>query len=164
MVNPYEHTPTQDEMALIIANASRLTPHLVPILQAARNGRIGFQLMLPGHRADFACLAQARRPCLIIVGDDAGDGRPDGPDVWPDTKRLVRWANRAVVNAAAAKVEHYEAALASALECDRLVLVETSSARALEWEGLFASDGKPTLTIYPTNGQHPCNPPKGSLH
>jgi hypothetical protein len=150
------------------------TPHdlAVAIAHAERCGAIGQPYLLRQLAVRRICLlpvlpdasaitvkafmrAVAGRPAIVTFGDD--DYRDRGPTAWRQAGRVARWARVAIVHAAGAEVEHYEAACVTAESAGRVALVECSTVTAEAWVDLFqAQRPAPRLVIIPPrSGVHP---------
>jgi hypothetical protein len=146
----------------LAAAAAQLTPHALPLFRAARDGLIG--IVMPLRDTGWRFLRQTddlNRPVVVLVGDD--DHASTGPSGWKCARRLPEWAGAAIVHSAGGDPEHYRFALVTALGCGRLVLVETDTAHAAEWEELFR--GRiPVLAIRAPEGRlHPEPMPRSSM-
>ena len=116
---------------LTIARASAAAPWLVPVLRAARDGRIALAVWVRGTEMPARRLKRARIPCLTIIGDD--DGQSCGPSGWPRLHRLRSWTQRVFLHAAGGDAGHYGLAADAAVLCGALVLVETDTDHAPAW-------------------------------
>lgn len=154
---------TKAMIADAIARCSLISPHTVPLLEAAYHGAISLLAVPRGQHAPLSAIKKSNAPAIVVIGDDAADGLDPGPSGWPCTGRLIRWANRGLINATGGTVEDYRGAVVLAIHCRRLLLVETGSARAMQWQRLFAAAGKPTINLHPTNGLHPVSPPRSTM-
>ena len=155
---------TKAQIADAIAQCSLVSPHTVPLLEAAYHGVISLLAVPRGQNAPLSTLNKAGIPAIVVIGDDAADGFDPGPSGWPCTGRLIRWAKRGLINATGGTVEDYRSAVAMAVHCRRLVLVETGSARAADWLRLFVAAGKPTINLHPVDGVHPVPTPREHIH
>ncbi len=104
----------------------------VPLLRAVMADEIALAMLQPGQPPPLARLDAARRPAILVVGDDDDTTRL-GPDGWPGVHRALRWSRAAMLHGTGGRPEHYEKALGGALLARRLVLVETSSALLDPW-------------------------------
>jgi hypothetical protein len=106
----------------------------------------------------------AGRPSIIVIGDD--DYADRGPAGWRQAERVARWAKGAVIHAAGAELEHYEAAVAAAQRVGRFALVECSTTTAPAWVDLFRRQPHQAglLLIQPTTGPHPLPLAQERLH
>jgi hypothetical protein len=77
------------------------------------------------------------RPAIVMIGDD--DGMDRGPAGWAQAERVARWCNAAVVHAAAARIEHYEAAIEAACSVRTVAFIEASTKTAPAWIKLLRS-------------------------
>jgi len=100
-------------------------------------------------------IEHARRPTVVIVGDDPGasDGL-GGPDAWRCVRRLRRWTRAAMIHGAGGQPEHYAEVTRAAMKVGRVALVESTSRHALAWR---AAIGCPrSLLLIPREGlSHP---------
>jgi hypothetical protein len=94
------------------------------------------------------------RPVCFMIAGDPGSGHADpAPDEWACGKRLRYWCRSAIVHGAAGEPDHYRQAAAATLLSRRLAFVETTSARAAEWDAFLRCPR--TLLILPERGPHP---------
>ena len=156
-------TPRQLNHAAIahaIRDCELNAPHQVPLLQAALHGAIGLLVLSRTCQARTDLLIG--HPSIVLVPDDDHDST--GPDGWAGRADVARWAEHAIIHAAAGDVEHYRTAVLLALRVGRLVFVETDSAHAFAWHKVFADRNIPTLNILARGGVHPLPPERGRLH
>jgi len=118
---------------------------------------------IPGRDTAFpaAKLATLRKPAILLIGDD--DDAASGPLTWRCAKQAGRWAAAVMVHGAAAKAEHYHAAIGAAALARRVLLIETSSAHAMVW-GRFLAHPRTLLVQPPPGVQHPAPRTPGELH
>jgi hypothetical protein len=96
----------------------------------------------------------ARRPAVVVVGDDPGSPcGQGGAAAWRCTPRLRHWTRAALVHGAAAQPEHYGAIVQTALKLGRATLIETTSANVHGWAEALRCVR--TLLILPRGGLHP---------
>jgi hypothetical protein len=145
------HTITDQEMGRMLECAARVTPWVLPVLNALREGHIGVTFLFRGQRAPLADMRRSSLPMVGWIGDD--DGASTGPDGWRPALAVARWARSAMVHAAGGEARHYAAAVGATIITGRLLLIETSSAHARAWAKLM--EGKHTLAILPRDGVHP---------
>ena len=96
------------------------------------------------------------RPVCFMIGGDPGHGHPDpAPMEWACAKRLKYWCQTggAIVHGAAGEADHYREAAAATLLLRRLAFIETTSARAAEWDAFLRCPR--TLLILSERGPHP---------
>ena len=132
-----------------------------PIFEATRDGLIG--LVYVGSRTaaiPFGRIRKATRPMLVLVSDD--DDTPTGPGAWRCAEQVTRWARGAIVHGAGMKRWHYDEAVAGALACGRLLMVETASRHVAAWRALLPHCR--TMLIVPRGGEHPSAPKRGTVH
>ena len=120
----------------IIAAVAQIAPWLLPLYRAVRAKEINLITPYRGATIRKTILADARRPCIVLIGDD--DYRSTGPEGWPCARRVKAWSAQAIVHAAGGEQPHYEAAVTAATACSRLLLVETSSACRDAWLAFLA--------------------------
>jgi len=139
--------------------------HLVELLRPAMRGQLNVSLPRRDTRMPpLHTMGKRGRPVLVLLGDD--DYQPTGPKGWACSDKLRSWARFALVHAAGAEPAHYARAASLAIECGRLLLIETASSAADDW-ALFLSARSPAiplLGILPTGGQHPIRPDAGAVH
>lgn len=118
---------------------------------------------IPGRATAFpaAKLAALRKPAIVLIGDD--DDAASGPLTWRCAKQAGCWAAAVMVHGAAAKAEHYHAAIGAAALARRVLLIETSSAHAMAW-GRFLAHPRTLLVQPPPGVQHPAPRASGDLH
>ncbi len=142
------------ETALAAAEAG--APQL-PAFMLAAQGHIWVTLLrdrsaaLPKHVTKFG------RPHLLIVSDDPGTmfGMSVGPSGWACAHRLQYFKPvAAIVHASSGNPMQYLDAAEGAYAAGRILMVECGSAQAQAWTRLVERLC-PTLTIFPTDGQHP---------
>ena len=112
----------------MIAEASRLAPHGVPILRDVAAGRLA---LIQCGRGGYVSVSKLKRlvlPALVMLADD--DHLNSGPAAWPSAARVMQWARQITVHGAAGHVEEYRAIGLAAQICRRLVLVETGTEHA----------------------------------
>jgi len=156
---------TKADLANGIAECQLWSPHTVPLLEAAYRDVISLAFVSRDGPPPLRALTRAGQPAVVVVGDDFADGTDTGPDGWGCAKRLTRWARRAIIHATGGTADDYRGAVLVALQCRRLVLVETGTARVLAWHHLFATAGVSTINLVPPNGgAHPVPRAPGDLH
>lgn len=97
-------------------------------------------------------LERIRRPVVILVAADYGDGNDPSPAAWRCVEYLGRWCRTVIVHGGSGEADHYRLAAAVTEVRERLVLVECSSAAACTWAEAIACPH--TLVILPQNGPH----------
>jgi hypothetical protein len=91
---------------------------------------------------------------VAILADD--DHCASGPHGFPAARRLVRyWARAVMLHSAAGEPEHYRLALAGALHCRRLLLIETDTAHRDVWLALLLRRKSPLPLLAVVAGAHP---------
>ena len=135
------------------------------LLRALHQGRIAHWQILPGTGVGvFKQFAAATRDCptvAVIPGDDYTER---GPEAWPAAKRAIRWAAHVVVHAAGADPEHYHRAIAAALLCRRVLLIECCSATVKAWSALVqAAPHRPSVLLVIPDNPHPVMPARGAM-
>jgi hypothetical protein len=104
----------------------------------------------------------ARRPCVVVLGDDPGTpGGQGGALAWRCTPRLRRWTRAAMIHGAAAEPEHYAEVVRATLKVGRVALIETTSANVPGWVDALRCPR--TLLVLPRGGLHPV-PEKEEVH
>jgi hypothetical protein len=137
------------------------------LLRGLAAGRIGHLPLLPdmsnGKFREFI-RGTSHKPAIVLIGDD--DGMDRGPAGWRLTARALRWANSVLLHAAAAELDHYEAAILTAEVRRRVLIIECGSATLAAWGDLVrAAPHRPaTLVIVPRGGVHPLPAKPGDLH
>lgn len=133
----------------------------VELLRAVRRGEIGTVEPRRDAVVPIKVLERSLRPLIAIIGDDDYDST--GPGQWPATRRLFRWARGAMIHATGADVPSYQMAIGMALQCRRLLLIETDSAHAREWSEALLARHIPFIGLRPPAGSHPVMPPTGAM-
>lgn len=150
-----------DRMA---AAAASVTPHVLPVLRAARAGLIGLAIPNRATAATFLRdLAVSRRPVLVLIGDDPIAGAAIGPDGWRCPRRLPWWARAAIVHGSGPAPDHYAFTVGATLGHGRVVMVETDSAHLDAWAALFANRMPVTTIRPPDDRQHPAPPAREAM-
>jgi hypothetical protein len=93
----------------------------LPLMRAARDARLNLVMVHGGDRVSKAAL-HFRRPTVIVLLDDLPTAT--GPDRWPQARKLLRWAHRAMFHASGGERQHYAAIAKAAEETGRALLVE----------------------------------------
>lgn len=129
--------------------------HHIPLFQAAGAGRIAMTALTDRlSRPNINALRKARRPALILVGDD--EGATTGPLGWAATAQLMGWAKGAVVHGSGGDRTSYMMAVLLAEDFGRLLLIETSSDAVASWAAALVRAGVRTVCLKPTgDGVHP---------
>jgi hypothetical protein len=151
---------TTADLQTACAKAMAAQAPQLPLLQAAAAGDIGL-MMISGPATPWPAALIERvgnRPLCILIGGDPGHGESDpAPQEWACARRLRYWAGAALVHGAKGEHEHYRAALLATVLNRRLALIETTSARARDWQAFLKCPR--TLLITPPDGvQHPAPP------
>ena len=138
--------------------AGRLGLAQLPLFRAAADGLIALLCVEDATATWPAKLIERElkrcRPTCFLIGGDPGVGHPDpAPAEWSCARRLKYWCNSAIVHGAGGEADHYRAAVLTTIACQRLALIETTSARASEWAGFLGCPR--TLLITPPGGVHP---------
>lgn len=103
-----------------------------PLFRAVLHDEIALAVVCQGQTAPLEQLDQTRRPAVVVFTDD-DDATRLGPDGWPGSARIMRWAKNAMVHGSGGQPEHYAFAVVGAVATGRLVLVETSSSQVEPW-------------------------------
>jgi hypothetical protein len=133
--------------------------HWLPLIRAAKAGCIALTVLSQWARVPTWALDPARNPGPAVALIPADTDDTPGPDAFQQAPRAMRWTNWAMVHATGAKVEHYELAVAVAIEHRaRVLLIECASANVSAWEALVARVA-PKLSgiriLPPPGGVHP---------
>ncbi|MGI4942651.1 MAG: hypothetical protein ACRYHQ_19130 [Janthinobacterium lividum] len=146
-----------------IARAIRLcqaldSDHHVPLFQAAAASRIAMTALADRlSRPNMNALNKAKRPAIILVGDD--DDACTGPLGWAATDQVLGWSRAAVVHATGGDRASYAMAVLLAETYGRLALIETSSGAADAWIRALVRANVATVHLKPTgDGVHPVYP------
>lgn len=105
--------------------------------------------MVPGMTAPLSLMNASGKPCVVFLADDRGGGSDPGPTGWPGLKALARWSRQTVLNTMRDRIGSYVPAIDLVLEHRRLVLVETSSARAVAWQRALSAGTAPIIALVP---------------
>ena len=143
------------------AGASHYTPPLRRVMAGEVNACLPMRdtVMPPLWR-----LGRQGRPLVVLLGDD--DYAPAGPDTWACAAKVREWAALAIVHGTGAQPQHYEAAVAMAMQARRLLFIETTSVAAQIWAGFLKKrcPALPFMGLLPPDGAHPVMPSKGQVH
>jgi len=116
--------------------------HPIPLFRALLAEEIALALLDPVDRLPLSFLdpLRFRKPLVIVLGGDFGaDGRADcGPEGWPQSRRLLRWARWAPIHGTGGQVWHYGEAVEAARICHRVLLAECGTATLPAWEAMRA--------------------------
>lgn len=129
-----------------------------PLYRAVLAGELSLLILRQGERVPLRVLERltdARPQMIVLAGDD---GRPGGPEAFPQAERLLRWARFIILHAAAGKAAHYDLAVSMAQSLGRLLLIEAGSAEVAAWSALREriAPATPGLGIAPPDGvMHP---------
>lgn len=135
------------------------TYHWLPVIRAAREGRIWAGILPPGCTLPGRFLDPANNPgaAVLIIGGDLDP--PAGPDQFPQAARALRWATHVMLHATGAQRWHYECAVLTAeVVGARVVLVECASATLAAWEAVaarYAPKAAVLRVLPPPGGVHP---------
>jgi hypothetical protein len=162
-------TPADLDDAIIEAERAG-APGRAHLLRQFKSGRL---VLLDVQRSTSARLFETfaaqcgALPALAIVGAD--EALQDGPEEWPLTKRMVRWARAAILHAAGSDVGWYEIACVAAELYRRVLLVECTSAALPAWNAIAQAacgrrDLDYVLEILPMGGVHPLPTPAAPSH
>jgi|tagenome__1003787_1003787.scaffolds.fasta_scaffold20713806_1 hypothetical protein len=125
----------------------------VTLFRAVQDRQINLIIVARGTPISDAALNRSKRPMIVLLGDD--DGAGSGPTGFRSWRRLRTWAGCGLIHAAAADVSSYSVAVALATLQGKLLLVETSAARAPEWVDALRASRIPAVGVLPRGGQHP---------
>ena len=135
--------------------AIRLNLPQLPLYQAAASGDVALAVFHdPTSPFPRELLAPAKRPLIIVVGDDPPTTSMEaiGPEPWLMRRKLRYWQpRRALVHASGGAPEHYRTIVAVALAVERVLVFETGSAHAQAWRDAVAPIC-PTLVLVPLKG------------
>lgn len=146
------------DMAVRLAQAG--APWHGPLLRAAMVGDLRLCMVPPGSRLPLSVLdmERDRRPLVVVLH---GDGlQPCGPEGFPQSRRLLRWAGFALLHGAGGLPFHYQIAVEAARETGRVVIAETTGALLPEWVALKVAVAPTTpgliIAVPPGKPAHPC--------
>ena len=139
-------------------------PFRAPLHAYQQAGQLTVGLSMGGFAVPAAFLKKGG-PRLVILSDDhfaAG-----GPTIWPQAKRLLKWANALVLHGAAGRAADYERIAQLAVVHRQLLLAEIRFEHMQAWMELAAPEMPRLhiLQIVPEGGQHPLPPaPNETVH
>ncbi len=137
------------DIATAIQEAEHHGMLMAELLAAAQQGVIGLACLVPGMAAPLDLMTGSGKPCVVFVADDCGGGGNPGPVGWPELDTLARWSRQTILNTMRDQVGSYVPAIDVVLEHKRLVLVETSSARAVAWQRALSAGTAPIIALVP---------------
>lgn len=111
-------------------------PHLVPIMLAVRDHRVGM-LSVPQGAEAFAFPPDKRRKAVVLIGDDMETSiGPDGFHL-PSIRRLIRACGAFAVVSGAATPDVYGALATAAVLGRHALIVETRLEHEFQWVQLI---------------------------
>jgi len=137
------------DIASAIQDAEQHGMLLAELLAAAQDGTIGLACLVPGMAAPLDLMTASGKPIVVFVADDRGGGADPGPAGWPELDDLARWSRQSILNTMRDRVGSYVPAIELVLEHKRLLLVETSSARAAAWQRALSVGTAPIIALVP---------------
>ena len=137
------------DIAAAVRDAEQHGMLMSELLAAAQQGLIGLACLVPGMAAPLGLMNTFGKPIVVFIADDRGGGSDPGPLGWPQLDDLARWSRQTVLNTMRDRVGSYIPAIDLALEHRRLVLVETTSARAAAWERALSAGTAPIIALVP---------------
>lgn len=140
---------SSSDIATAIQDAEHHEMLLAELLAAAQQGIIGLACLPPGLAAPLDLMNASGKPCVVFVADDRGGGSDPGPLGWPELDDLARWSRQTILNTMQDQIGSYVLAIDFVLEHQRLVLVETSSARAAAWQRALSAGTAPVIALVP---------------
>lgn len=156
---------THDQFAAVIAQISQAGfAFKIPLYRAAQAGIISLCEITRDATPPLKRLDRTSRPVVILVGDD--DYASTGPDGWIAARRLMYWTRAAIVHGSGGTAEDYCAAVAMAIQWDKMLLVETSSEHLMAWAGVVQRAPRRIAAVFkrPTApGIHPVPLQKGEI-
>jgi hypothetical protein len=157
-----------DECIIALERAG--APGRAHVVRQFKNGRL---TLLDVQRSTSARVFKTfaaqcgTQPALVIIGAD--DGCYDGPEAWPLTARLFRWAEAVVLHGAGSNVDYYELVCVLAERHRRALLVECASSALPAWKAIARPaydrhDVNVVLEVLPLGGVHPLPSPPAPAH
>jgi hypothetical protein len=113
-----------------------VAPHLIPILIAVRDHRVGMLSVPQGPQA-FPFPPSDRRKAVVLLGDDLDTSvGPEGFHM-PSVRRLIRACGAFAVISSAADPAVYAALTTAAVAGKHALIVETRLAHEFQWVALI---------------------------
>jgi hypothetical protein len=130
----------------------------VPLYRAVMAREIALFMLPIGGRVPLRVLDETKRrlPLVIVLAGD--NGEPSGPDAYPQSVWLLRWARFILLHGAGGEAQHYAFAVEAVRHYGRLLLIETQSGAVEAWAGEWRrlALGTPGLGIITRPGDvHP---------
>lgn len=125
--------------------------HLELVFAAVRAGALAFALIPQGGRYRGLPDVALGKPLLLTLGDDMATSRGPGAFDAKTLRRALDGAGAVVVHAAAAELEHYQAAVDAAQRHGKAVIVECQPSTETAWLACVAkyAPGAGVLVITP---------------
>lgn len=108
------------------------------VYRGALAGEYRIAEVMPGGRVPAPMLWPGAPPLVVIIGDDGG--RSDGPGCFPQARRLIAWADRAMLHATGGTADHYALVAAAARAHPRVLLIETNTQAEAAWRALLEEE------------------------
>ncbi|EZP74912.1 hypothetical protein BV97_04650 [Novosphingobium resinovorum] len=128
-------------------------PHLIPILEAVRDHKVG--LMFVGQRGEaFRLPVDRKRSAITIIGDDMHEALGPAGFHMPSVRRIIRASHTFAVISCAALEPVYDAmAFAASTARRNALLIETQPEFEVQWVELIRKlvPGRP-LTVATVKG------------
>lgn len=118
------------------ALAGGVAPHLVPVLIAVRDHRVGM-LTVPQGAEAFPFPPEDRRKAVVLLGDDMDVSVGPNGFHMPSIRRLIRACGAFAVVSGAADPVVYAALTTAAIAGKHALIVETRLAHELQWVALI---------------------------
>jgi uncharacterized protein YndB with AHSA1/START domain len=127
----------------------------LPLIRAAVEGELSAVAVMHGAPVPTRYL-ELSRPTVISYCDDHPDAT--GPGRWKQVRRLLRWANAAVLHATGGQAEHYALIAATTIAMKRVLLIEMQQCHHAAWRALVNSYAPrlKAMSIVPPPGD--CHP------
>jgi hypothetical protein len=128
-------------------------PHLVPILEAVRDHKVGLMFVRQSGEA-FRLPVDRKRSAMTIIGDDLHEALGPAGFHMPSVRRIIRASHTFAVISCAALEPVYDAmAFAASTARRNALLIETQPELEVEWVELIRklAPGSP-LTIATVKG------------
>ena len=135
-----------------------------PLFRAAHAGELGFLAATDGQPVPSRYLKMKRPTLVMLAGDNLAD---QGPDSWPEARKLILWAQSCIIHATSGQTHHYEAAVLGTRMHKQVLMIECQYRHHAAWLALIQRlrPRMPVLNIVPpAGGQHPVAPPRERMN
>lgn len=122
------------------------------VYRGALAGEYKLVELLPRGRVPAPMLWPDAPHTVVVIGDDGGIS--SGPADFPQSRRLIAWADRVMLHAAGGQAAHYALVAAAARVHRRVLLIETNTSAEAAWSDQLrgeidrrAAAGLPQLAV-----------------